>query len=56
MDPESSVDEIEHLKSVLNEEDTIAVFTNDYHIPRYEKELNSKLNKISRLYHLWNSI
>jgi len=45
MEPESSVDEIEHLKSQLNEEDTIAVFTNDYHTPRYEKEFNSKLNK-----------
>ena len=45
MDPESSVDEIERLKSELNEEDTIAVFTNDYHITRYEKELNSKIEK-----------
>jgi uncharacterized SAM-binding protein YcdF (DUF218 family) len=41
MTPESSVDEVEAIKSDISKEDNIAVFTNDYHVPRYEKLLSS---------------
>ncbi len=41
MDPDSFVDEFKALKSDISEGDELAVFTNDYHVPRYEKMLSS---------------
>ena len=41
MNPESSLDEFEAIKSEVSENDKLAVFTNDYHVPRYEKILSS---------------
>lgn len=44
IDPESSVDEIEAVEETLSAEDEVVVFTSDYHVPRYESELNSHLD------------
>jgi hypothetical protein len=41
MDPDSSHDEIEDASKLLDKQDKIAVVTSDYHVPRYEKRMNS---------------
>jgi len=42
MEPESSLDEITRIEEELEEENQkTVVFTSDYHVPRYEKRLNS---------------
>lgn len=44
IEPNSSVDEVESVKQELSEAQSLAVFTNDYHVPRYESILNSSLD------------
>lgn len=45
MEPDSSLDEIESIRHELDEDSNVAVVTNDYHVPRYEKRLNAALSE-----------
>ena len=44
MKPESSLDEITRIEDELEENQKTVVFTSDYHVPRYEKRLNSAVS------------